>query len=947
MLFVWRYLSIVIPLLATTARAQVTLPSSSGQTVNLDSTYPAEAVFVLPQGGSIISSGAAVTGGNSQTWQFTNYGTLQDSSSTAAGSALKLGSATFQAARVDNYGVLQSLSNQQNGPAGVQFTQGGTVYNHAGGLISGPDGVHTDGGSVAVFNDGQIIGTVSAGVYTGEGAIVDNSPTGVITGDYGVVSNGKFNVIVTNAGVISGETNALWFFGSGTYSVVNQASGIIEGGTASQPDFDFDSSAPSQMLNYGLFQNQAGTVVRSTADDNILINAGSILAGSNGGIAIDMSGNGNTVYNLGTLTGATTAVRFSGNDNTIVLGTNASFPTSGLVVSGPGSVLNGALLSTGTGNAVVLTDTGSEGVAVTGFDTLTMDGVDWTLGGAVSLSGTSANALLVEQGVLRLAGSMINTGGTQVDLGATLLVGGATHPGAVLASNGGVTVDGTVGGYGTVIADVLNHGVVTAADASPGLQGQGNGSLTLVGQMQNDGVIDLRGQLPGNQLHIVGDYVGQGALRLNTQLDGDGSPSDQLIVDGANDAATATGDTAIRITNVGGQGDLTVNGILVVGLAHGASSTSNAFTLAGRAVAGLYEYELVQNPANGQWYLSSSVSPPPTPPNPPAPPTPPSPPTPRYRPEIGAYLANVFASATLFNHEMHDRIGDNAADGSEPSSGSTPGSSVWVRMRGAGNDGSVAGGRVAMSSTSWLLHIGSDVGAWPLAGDADRFHLGVMAAYGHVNTSATATSNPNRATGSVDSYAAGLYGTWFQDDARRVGAYVDSWLLYGWQESSVSGESLPTQAYHSQIATASLESGYALGPFGGRSVVVTPLAQVIWNGYFDRTVFESATDTTVNFVNPDGLTTRLGFRVGGTVDTSATTRLVPFFEVAWRHAYGQTQLAMNGRTVSVDGSRNLAEIDVGLNGRVNTRWRIWSKLGAAFGGNGKGFNGAIGTRYEY
>jgi autotransporter family porin len=252
-----------------------------------------------------------------------------------------------------------------------------------------------------------------------------------------------------------------------------------------------------------------------------------------------------------------------------------------------------------------------------------------------------------------------------------------------------------------------------------------------------------------------------------------------------------------------------------------------------------------------------------------------------------------------------------------------------------------------MHNTRSLLHMGTDVGAWSLTGSGDRFHMGVMAAYGHVDTSATAADNPNRASGSVDSYAAGIYGTWFQDDVQRMGTYVDSWLMYGWQDSSVSGEGLPTQSYHSQIAAASVEGGYAFGPVGRYGVVATPLAQVIWNGYFDRNVFESATGTTVDFVSPNGLTTRLGVRVNATIDTSATTRLQPFIEAVWRYEYGQLELAMNGHTVSADGARNVAEVNVGLNGRFNARWRVWSKVGAQLGGNGKGVNGGLGMRYEY
>ncbi|MGF6753146.1 outer membrane autotransporter protein [Paraburkholderia sp. GAS42] len=616
---------------------------------------------------------------------------------------------------------------------------------------------------------------------------------------------------------------------------------------------------------------------------------------------------------------------------------------------GPGSVVNGALVSNGSGNQLALADSGSENSAISGFDSLVMVGNDWTLSGLVTLTGSASDALLVQQGVLRLTGTVqVDPGGVLIDGGGTLLVGDAAHPAASLVTATGVAIaaGGTLGGYGFVTGDVLNLGTLTAADAAPSLRGQGGGTLTITGALRNDGTIDLRGAQPGNRLLVGGGYSGTGNLLLNTRLGGDDSPSDRLFISGS--GAQAAGSTAVHVSNVGGAGDVTNVGIRVVALAQGAASTSTAFVLAGRAVAGLYEYALERDASDGQWYLRSTVTPP-APPTPPEPPQPPGPPQPRYRPEIGAYLSNAHAAATLFNHALHDRIGDTAdmADTTDTDSNARHPSSAWVRIEGSGQSTDAASGRVHLSDTGWLLHLGSDIGVWPLRGDNDRIHLGAMAGYGHVDTRATAADNVNRATGGVDSYAAGLYATWFQDDVRRLGAYVDSWLLYGTQNNSVQGDALPGQSYHSQTVSASLESGYALGPFSGGRIVVTPLAQFIWNGYFDHTVFEQATGTTVSFSSPNGIVTRLGVRIGGSLDTSATTRVAPFIEAAWRYARGQTQLAMNNRTVSVDGSRNLADINVGLNGRLNARWRVRAQLGAVLGGNVSGFSGTIGTRYDF
>ena len=83
-----------------------------------------------------------------------------------------------------------------------------------------------------------------------------------------------------------------------------------------------------------------------------------------------------------------------------------------------------------------------------------------------------------------------------------------------------------------------------------------------------------------------------------------------------------SGNTSIGITNVGGQGALTLgNGILVVQAVNGATTTGNAFSLSGRVAAGPYEYQLFRggfsNGSGSNWYLRNFI-----PPRPPEPPTP-------------------------------------------------------------------------------------------------------------------------------------------------------------------------------------------------------------------------------------------------------------------------------------------------------------------------------------
>ncbi|PLQ02344.1 hypothetical protein CYJ10_03355 [Cupriavidus pauculus] len=132
-----------------------------------------------------------------------------------------------------------------------------------------------------------------------------------------------------------------------------------------------------------------------------------------------------------------------------------------------------------------------------------------------------------------------------------------------------------------------------------------------------------------HSLTLGGYHSEGGALGLMAALAGDGSPADKLVIDGG----TVTGATALRIVNAGGKGALTSEGIRVIEAINGGSAPAGTFALAGRAVAGPYEYRLyrgsTQNPADGNWYLRSQQLT--TPPDPPAPPTPPDPRRPQPR----------------------------------------------------------------------------------------------------------------------------------------------------------------------------------------------------------------------------------------------------------------------------------------------------------------------------
>jgi len=174
-----------------------------------------------------------------------------------------------------------------------------------------------------------------------------------------------------------------------------------------------------------------------------------------------------------------------------------------------------------------------------------------------------------------------------------------------------------------------------------------------MGNVSNGGTIDAGLQVPNptaanvGALTIQGNYIGMsGSLNLRAQLNGDNSPRDQLIINGA---GPVSGVTSIFVTNLPGSlGAVTTNGIPLVITKN--SGPAGAFKLGHPAEAGVYEYYLQQ--VGNNWDLFSQLN---------TPNQPSLPIIPFYRASVSAYtlghindLEYGFASVA----DLHQRVGD-------------------------------------------------------------------------------------------------------------------------------------------------------------------------------------------------------------------------------------------------------------------------------------------------
>ena len=566
----------------------------------------------------------------------------------------------------------------QNG-SGIRTLNGNTTIINAGLVQSGVGTAITmgNGNDSLILQTGSVInGTADGGAGSntvtlqGSGTASNaftNFQTLLMQGDlWNWTGSGTF----TLAHVQTGTLNL-----SGTLSV--SASAIVDGGATLQANAQ---NLPQSVTDNGLVrlaQDNASTYA------GLISGTGAVEKTGAGVLTLEPAAAGGNTYSGGTtITQGTVAIAA---DNAL------GAASGGLTFNGGALQLNQALNLAGTramsitasggtidtqafSTAISQGITGAGALTKAGTGTLVTTGTNTYAGGTTIANGTlqlgsgGASGSLVGNvanngslvfnrsdnvafpGIVSGSGSLTQagagttlltannpyTGATTVAAG-TLAIGDAQHANAALSGGGavGVASGATLGGYGSVTGNVTNAGTIAVADALPAFASSGSGTFTINGTLTNAGLAAVGGAGVGNRLNVAGSYVGKNStIALNTVVAGDNAASDRMVISGS--TSTATGTSALKITNVGGLGAATLaNGIQVIEANNGATTDLSAFRLASPVEVGAYSYYLakggVSNGTAQNWYLRNTVpvaaTPNPAPPSTPVPPTTPTPPT--------------------------------------------------------------------------------------------------------------------------------------------------------------------------------------------------------------------------------------------------------------------------------------------------------------------------------
>lgn len=936
--------------------------------------FPALLVFT-----PIISSAGTIDQSTSAPQDFsadTEYVINKDITVSSSGDLAAVSASGFKVSSITNNGNISGTSNGLDINTSAQPLD---INNNAGATISSAtknavnivtmQGSLTNKGNITGFEKGIFVNEDSSAIS------ISNTETGIIKGNTGLATDAGI-VIDNNGSIIGTSEDGIKLSGGGT-KIIN--TGTIQG---DQNGINVTDTAKADIINNGsIGGGKTAIMFASNKNNTLTLNTGSNLSGD----VISTLSTGNTLTLVGTGTEDSNfiglnegdgfaSVKMNGEDWTLTGNVDIIGAGDSLQVNSGNLTLAGTVSNAGNtlvANEATLQLGNGEGMASLSGGLTNNGTVIFNQGGNFTFSTDmtgSGNVEKVDANTLTLTGNNSYTGDTTLRNGTTLVAAGATL--GVENSNATLTVQNGAkfATAGTVYNNItiLSGGTLAAWNAI-----EGNTTLrdvgidTINGNVTNSGTLLLSAadHSVGNYFTITGDYTGaEGSqIVLNSELGTDTAPTDHLTITGS-----SFGQSGVTVSNMGGLGAQTVNGMEIVSVA---GSSEAQLTLAKPVVAGAYEYSLYQH-SDGNWYLESKATPPVDPAddtddgdntdnggntddggntdnggnsdngsntddggnsggtdngdggdnsdngggNTPAPEV--------MAPEVGAYLGNYLAAQSMFLHKRDDR--DQLTFRNEDDL------NTWMYVKGRYHENDAGGDKVSYDTTTTVLQVGSDFLSKPM--DSGILRAGGMFGAGQAKTHSDAKYNVRDAQGKVDGFNVGLYATWQENQKLRLGSYIDTWAAYSWYNNKVTSNR-NDEDYNSEGFAASVEVGHAwvIPSENERTWKIEPQAQVIYS-YLDQENHTDRDGVRVTTLDNDSVFGRLGVK-SSYFQQKDVTAWQPYVAVNWLKGAGQNDLAFNDETVSNDTPEDRGQVELGITGNLNETTTISLRASGEWGEN--------------
>ncbi len=837
---------------------------------------------------------------------------------------------------------------------GGTLTAGAAANTTFGGVIGGPGAlIKQGGGTLVLAGENTYTGgtTISAGTLqlgaggasgsvvgdiTNNGALaVNRSDTlaldGTISGTGAFVQQGTGTTVLSGANTYGGGTQ----INAGTLSVASDANlgaaggAIAFNGGALANTAAFAISRPVTLgAGGGTFDTLADLTINSAiSGPGALTKAGDATLI----LIADNTYAGGTSIQAGTLQlgdgGSTGSVTGNIVNNGVLAIEHANTYTLAGLVSG-----SGALRQSGTGTTILTAnDTYSGGTTIaSGRLQLGSGGASGAIVGPVVNDGILT---INRSGTVVLNGPISGSGALeQIGPGTTVLAAANTYTGPTNI-NAGTLQAGAAGAFGATSQMTVAAGAVLFLD----------GFSQTFANLDNAGTVQLAdvGATPGTRVTISNNYFGRGgAIALNTMVESDNSPTDRLVLDGPD--ANATGTTRLLITNVGGEGAITEDGIEVV-QAH-SSTTPDAFALGAPVVAGPYEYTLQRGSfdasAPESWFLRSTIdcSAPgaPSPPCDDDPGADPGPPPPNYRREVSLYAAlapTALQYARTLLDTLHERSGELGQLRGRGDLGDDSGfDGSWGRLIGVDGEREGRGGIYGEGPTYDYRFFALQRGIDLLHHDRAGGHMdtaGVYFAIGQAKSDVQHFDGVLAGDNYIEGYSVGGYWTHYWPNA----AYLDGVLQATWLDArSNSTRPLPSLESDGWGGAASLEGGYPFAA-GSSGWIIEPQAQLVYQSIDMDDV--RGFNARVRFDDVTSFAARLGARAAKTWqrgDATAPLQISGWSRLsAWHDFEGEPETEFSTATGFVafptDIGGTWGELKVGLTAEVSRNVFIITSVG--------------------
>lgn len=874
-------------------------------------TIAGDQLLTVDNEGKITNTGDAVyinTGTQEPVINNTQSGVI----SSSTGNAITVHSMT---------GTIKNAGNVTGAESGIQIEEDSSmlrIENASTGHIEGKTGIASKIG-IILINNGEIKGNLNNGVelsgVTSNSKITNN---GTIEGiEHGIHTSGITRVEVTNAGIIKGGESAISF-----------------------------TSEKNNVLTLTTGSRLEGDVISTNSTTNTLRLTGTGTEDSNF-IGLNEGDGFASLTMLGTDWELTGNVDIIGTDDSIKVDTGKLTFAGNVSNAGNTLIAEGATLQLGTGEK-----TGTLSGKLTNNGTLEFNqAADFNFATGITGSGT---VIKTDAHTLTLTGNNSYTGDTQLNSGTMLVAEGATLGSAGNSATVTIQDGATFASAGTVNnnVNILGGGVLASWNAVQGnTLSSASTADTINGNVTNSGTLQISGlnDSVGNDFTINGDYTGMSGslIAMNSVLGDDNALTDHLTITG-----NSAGVSDIRISNIGGAGAKTVNGMQIVSVG---GDSGAAFSLSRPVVVGAWEYSLNQH-SDGNWYLESAdTTPVPdkddntdgntddgnggntdggnggntdggnsgnndggnsggyTPPE-----------MSNLAPEVGAYLGNYLAAQDMFLHKRDDR--DQLTLRNEEDL------NTWMYVKGRYHENDVAGGKVNYDTTQYVMQVGSDFISKKM--DTGILHSGVMFGAGQAKTDSTSTGSKRSAQGKVDGVNVGVYATWQEDQQLRKGSYIDSWASFGWYHNSLTSDGRSDESYDSHGFAVSLEAGHAwiVDSENERTWKIEPQIQAIYS-YLDQENHTDADGVRISTPDNDGILGRVGVKTSY-FDQKDVQAWQPYVAVNWLKGAGQNDIAFNGEAFSNDTPDDRGQLELGITGKLNETTLISLRASGEWGENG-------------